>query len=163
VLLVLFRWLSRVLKTLLKLYFYAIFVHIFFFKTMEMIKILLIEDDGDDIELLREAFDMNNINCHIDVVTEGDKAIPFLENAHDLPDVIVMDLNLPKLHGREILTQISASDLLASIPLVVLTTSSSQDDIKFSYAMGAKQYITKPNTIEGFNSTVQTIVSISNS
>jgi CheY-like chemotaxis protein len=128
---------------------------------MKKIKILLIEDDGDDIELLREAFDMNQVNCHIDVVTEGDRAIPFLETAHELPDVIVMDLNLPKLHGREILAQIKASDSLATIPLVVLTTSSSQDDVKFSYAMGAKQYITKPNTIDGFNSTVKTIVSAS--
>jgi CheY-like chemotaxis protein len=127
---------------------------------MNKIKILLIEDDGDDIELLREAFDMNNIDCHIDVVMEGDKAIPFLENAHDLPDIIVMDLNLPKLHGREILAQIRASHTLAAIPLVVLTTSSSQDDMKFSYAMGAKQYITKPNTIDGFNTTVKTIISV---
>jgi CheY-like chemotaxis protein len=128
---------------------------------MKKIKILLIEDDGDDIELLREAFDMNKIDCHIDVVMEGDKAIPFLEQAHELPDVIVMDLNLPKLHGREILTQIKESNSLATIPLVVLTTSSSQDDIKFSYAMGAKQYLTKPNTIDGFNTTVKTIVSVS--
>jgi CheY-like chemotaxis protein len=128
---------------------------------MNKIKILLIEDDGDDIELLREAFDMNNVDCHIDVVMEGDKVIPFLENTHALPDIIVMDLNLPKLHGREILAQIRASDTLAAIPLVVLTTSSSQDDMKFSYAMGAKQYITKPNTIDGFNTTVKTIISVS--
>jgi len=130
---------------------------------MKAIKILLIEDDGDDIELLREAFDMNNITCHMDVVTEGDKAIPFLESTHELPDVIVMDLNLPKLHGREILTQLRASSNLANIPLVVLTTSSLQDDIKFSYSMGARQYITKPNTMEGFNSAVQAIVSVSKS
>lgn len=130
---------------------------------MKKIKILLIEDDGDDIELLREAFDMNNVNCHIDVVTEGDRAMPFLENAHELPDVIVMDLNLPKLHGREILAQIKNSGSLSKIPVVVLTTSSLQDDIKFSYSMGANQYITKPNTIEGFNLTVQKIISVSNS
>jgi CheY-like chemotaxis protein len=129
---------------------------------MKKIKILLIEDDSDDIELLREAFDMNNISCHIDVVTEGDRAMPYLENAHELPDVIVMDMNLPKLHGREILAMIKKSEGLAKIPLVVLTTSSLQDDIKFSYSMGATQYITKPNTIEGFNNTVQKIVSVSN-
>lgn len=127
---------------------------------MKKIKILLIEDDGDDIDLLKEAFDMNKINYHMDVVMEGDKAIPFLENILELPDVIVMDLNLPKLHGREILIQIKNSDEFSAVPLVVLTTSSLQDDIKFSYSMGANQYITKPNTIEGFNSTVQTIVSI---
>jgi CheY-like chemotaxis protein len=130
---------------------------------MKKIDILLIEDDGDDIELLREAFDLNNIDYNIHIVTEGDKAIPFLESAHTLPDVIVMDLNLPKLHGREILTKISSSKSLSVIPIVVLTTSSLQDDIKFSYSKGAKQYITKPNTMDGFNAAVQTIVSVSKS
>jgi CheY-like chemotaxis protein len=126
---------------------------------MKKIRILLIEDDSDDIELLRETFDMNNIHYHMDVVKEGDLAIPFLQKTHELPDVIVMDLNLPKLHGREILAQIKASEVLSAIPIVVLTTSSMQDDINFSYSMGARKYITKPNTVEGFVSTVKTIVS----
>lgn len=125
---------------------------------MNKIKILLIEDDGDDIELLREAFEMNNVDCHIDVVTEGDKAMPYLDDAHDLPDIIVMDLNLPKLHGREIMRELKSREKLSAIPLVVLTTSSMQDDMDFAYSMGVNQYITKPNTIEGFNSTVQAIV-----
>jgi CheY-like chemotaxis protein len=127
---------------------------------MKKLKIFLIEDDGDDIELLKEAFEMNNIDCHIQVVTEGDKVIPVLSDRGVKPDVIVMDLNLPKLHGREILALIKASVSLSSIPVVVLTTSSLQDDINFAYSMGAKQYITKPNTIDGFNSAVHTIVSI---
>lgn len=127
---------------------------------MEKIRILLIEDDGDDIDLLKEAFDMNKINYHMDVVMEGDKAIPFLENVSELPDVIVMDMNLPKLHGREILIRIKNSNAFSAVPVVVLTTSSLQDDIKFSYSMGANIFITKPNTIEGFNSTVHAIVSI---
>jgi CheY-like chemotaxis protein len=130
---------------------------------MKRIKIVLIEDDADDIELLREAFEMNNVNCHIDFITEGDLVMPFLDDLHELPDVIVMDLNLPKLHGREIMKEIKSSDKLSSIPLVVLTTSSLQDDINFSYSMGVNQYITKPNTIEGFNSTVRAIVSMTNS
>jgi CheY-like chemotaxis protein len=125
---------------------------------MNKIKILLIEDDGDDIDLLREAFAMNNVNCQIDVVTEGDKAMPYLDEAHELPDVIVMDLNLPKLHGREIMKEIKSREQLSAVPLVVLTTSSMQDDIDFAYSMGVNQYITKPNTIEGFNSTVHAIV-----
>src|SRR4051812_24625973 len=116
---------------------------------MKKLKILLIEDDADDIELLKDTFDINNIDCNLDVVMEGDKAIPFLESASELPDIIVMDLNLPKLHGREILAQIKASDKLAQIPLAVLTTSSLQDDINFAYSMGANKYITKPNTLEG--------------
>lgn len=125
---------------------------------MKTIRILLIEDDGDDIDLLRDAFEMNKVNCQIDVITEGDRAIPYLKEAHTLPDVIVMDLNLPKVHGREIMTEIKSREQLAKIPLVVLTTSSLQDDIKFSMSVGVDKYITKPNSIEGFNATVKAIV-----
>jgi CheY-like chemotaxis protein len=127
---------------------------------MKKIRILLIEDDADDIDLLREAFDMNNIQCHIDVVKEGDLAIPFLQGTEDLPDIIVMDLNLPKLHGRELMTQLKASEAFSTIPLVVLTTSSLEDDINFSYRIGASEFITKPNTIEGFNLAVNTIAKV---
>jgi CheY-like chemotaxis protein len=127
---------------------------------MKSIGILLIEDDGDDIDLLRDAFEMNNIKCSIDVITEGDRAIPYLHDAHVLPDVIVMDLNLPKVHGREIMSQIKSDDRLATVPLVVLTTSSSRDDMQFADAMGVHRYLIKPNTIEGFKKTVRTIVSV---
>lgn len=129
---------------------------------MKKINILLIEDDGDDIDLLREAFEMNNINCQINTVKEGDLAIPFLMDAHILPDIIVMDLNLPRMHGREILAHIKSSAELANIPLVVLTTSSLQEDVNFTFSMGINKYLTKPTTIEGFNSTVQAIVNIVN-
>ena len=126
---------------------------------MKNLRILLIEDDGDDIDLLRDAFDMNNIDCTIEVVSEGDRALPYLADAHILPDVIVMDLNLPKVHGREIMSLIKSDPRLAEIPLVVLTTSSSKDDMKFADAMGAHRFIIKPNTIEGFTNTVRSIVS----
>jgi CheY-like chemotaxis protein len=124
------------------------------------LKIFLIEDDCDDIELLKEAFDANNIDCEIEVVMEGDKAMSTLSQSNEPPDVIVMDLNLPKLHGREILSLVKASEKFSGIPVVVLTTSSFHDDVKFAYSMGARQFITKPNTIEGFNTTVQSIVSL---
>jgi CheY-like chemotaxis protein len=127
---------------------------------MEKIKILLIEDDADDIELLKDALEQNAVNCHIDVVMEGDKAIPWLEKSSSLPDVIVMDFNLPRLHGREILLQIRDSKNFSSIPLLVLTTSASQDDMQYAFSMGANKFITKPNTMQGFNMTVEAIVSL---
>ena len=127
---------------------------------MKNIKILLIEDDGDDIELLRDAFNMNNIDCTFDVITEGDRALPHLTSVHELPDVIVMDLNLPKVHGREIMSLLKSNATLAQVPLVVLTTSSSKEDIKFADAMGVHRYLTKPNTIEGFSDVVRAIVSV---
>lgn len=114
----------------------------------------------DDIELLKDAFEQNNVNCKIDVVTEGDKAIPFLEKTPDKPHVIVMDFNLPKLHGREILLQIRSSRQFADIPLMVLTTSAAADDMRYAFSMGAKKFVTKPNTMEGFNSTVEAILSM---
>jgi DNA-binding response OmpR family regulator len=127
---------------------------------MATLKILLIEDDADDIELLKEAFEQNGIRCDIDVVMEGDKAIPWLQNIDELPHVIVMDFNLPKLHGREILSQIRESETFNAIPLMVLTTSASQDDIRYAFSMGADKFITKPNTMQGFNTTVEAIVSL---
>jgi CheY-like chemotaxis protein len=127
---------------------------------MKQIKILLIEDDADDIELLQDALQQNNIAFTIHVITEGDKAIPYLESSPERPDVIVMDFNLPKLHGREIISQIRASKDLSSIPLMVLTTSASQDDMRYAFSMGANKFITKPNTMQGFNTTVEAIVSM---
>lgn len=127
---------------------------------MGKIRILLIEDDADDIELLKDALKQNEVDFNIDVITEGDKALPYLEKQAELPDVIVMDFNLPKLHGREILVQIRASKNLSTIPLMVLTTSASQDDMRYAFSMGANKFITKPNTMQGFNSTVEAIVSL---
>lgn len=127
---------------------------------MGQIRILLIEDDADDIELLKDALKQNEVDFKIDVITEGDKALPYLEKQSELPDVIVMDFNLPKLHGREILVQIRALKNLRTIPLMVLTTSASQDDMRYAFSMGANKFITKPNTMQGFNSTVEAIVSL---
>ena len=128
---------------------------------MRMIKILHVEDDPDDVELLQEAFTLNNISCHVDVVTEGDSAIPFLERSHTLPDIIVMDLNLPRLHGRELLALLKQHARFAHIPVVIMTTSSMQTDLKFTAAIGAVDYITKPNTMEGFSDAVQKIRKLS--
>jgi CheY-like chemotaxis protein len=124
---------------------------------MQRIKILLVEDDLDDVELLQDALSNNGVPCDVVVITEGDRVLGYLEQ--NLPDVIVMDFNLPKLHGREILAQIQASNF-KNIPLMVLTTSASQDDIKYAISMGADKFITKPNTMQGFDLTVEAIISL---
>jgi CheY-like chemotaxis protein len=126
---------------------------------MGKIRILLIEDDADDIELLRDALEQNAVDCDIDVIMEGDKALPYLEKNGPLPDVIVMDFNLPRLHGREVLSQIRNSEFRV-IPIMVLTTSASQDDMRYAFSMGANKFITKPNSMQGFNLTVQAIISL---
>jgi CheY-like chemotaxis protein len=127
---------------------------------MKKIRMLLVEDDFDDVQLLQEAMKENNIDCEMDVIMEGDKVIPFLSSADTLPDIIVMDFNLPKIHGKEVLISIRSAAAFSSIPLVVLTTSASPHDIQFAQQNGADRFITKPSTIHGFNTAVQDIVAM---
>jgi CheY-like chemotaxis protein len=127
---------------------------------MKKFRMLLVEDDIDDVQLLQEVMRENNIECEMEVIMEGDKVIPFLNSTEKLPDIIVLDFNLPKIHGKEVLVSIRSSPAFTSIPVVVLTTSASPHDIKFAQQFGADKFITKPSTIHGFNSTVQTIVSM---
>jgi CheY-like chemotaxis protein len=124
------------------------------------IRIFLIEDDADDIELLEVSLKDNNIEYNLDVVMEGDKVQGYLENCIKMPHIIVMDFNLPRVHGREIIKQIKSNENFRDIPLIVLTTSTAKEDVEYSYQMGANSFITKPTTIQGFNATVGTIVQL---
>ena len=126
----------------------------------EGIQIFLIEDDADDIELLEVSLKDNQVEYTMDVVMEGDKVQEYLKNCKKLPHIIVMDFNLPRVHGRDIIKQIKSNDEFKCIPLVVLTTSTAKEDIEYSYKMGADSFITKPTTIQGFNATVGTIVQL---
>src|SRR5215212_5282477 len=124
------------------------------------LSILLIEDDIDDVDLLKEALDDNNVDYEMEIIMEGDKVYNYLEAAETLPGVIVMDLNLPKVGGKEILSEIKSSFSFIEIPIVILTTSSSKDDIDYCNSMGISKYITKPATIEGWNATINSIVNV---
>ena len=126
----------------------------------EGIQIFLIEDDADDIELLEVSLKDNKIEYSMDVVMEGDKVEDYIMNCKKLPNIIVMDFNLPRVHGREIIKQIKSNKEFQNIPLLVLTTSTAREDIEYSYQMGADSFITKPTTIQGFNATVGTIVQL---
>lgn len=126
----------------------------------QSLKIFLIEDDLDDVELLKEAFINNNISFSMEVIMEGDKVEPYLENYTVFPSIIVMDLNLPKMNGKEILKIIKSSAIFKAVPLIVLSTSASKDDIEYSYAMGAAKFITKPVNMEGWDKTVELIAEI---
>jgi CheY-like chemotaxis protein len=126
----------------------------------EGIQIFLIEDDADDIELLEVSLKDNKVEYSMDVVMEGDKVQDYIVNCKKLPNIIVMDFNLPRVHGREIIKQIKSNQEFRNIPLLVLTTSTAREDIEYSYKMGADSFITKPTTIQGFNATVGTIVQL---
>lgn len=124
------------------------------------LRIFLIEDDMDDIELLQESLKDNNVVYTMNVIREGDRVSSYLRECTVLPHVIVMDFNLPKVHGKDILKTIKSFDGFKEIPLLVLTTSTAKDDIDYSYKMGANKYLTKPNSIKGFNETVAAIVEL---
>ena len=122
--------------------------------------ILLIEDDIDDVDLLKEALAENDIRYNMEVIMEGDKVFRYLETTTALPQLIVMDLNLPKAGGKEILHDIKKSSPYTNIPIVILTTSSAKEDIDYCNMMGISKFLSKPSTIEGWSSTIRSIVTV---
>lgn len=122
--------------------------------------ILLIEDDVDDIDLLKDALNEKKVPYQMEVIMEGDKVYSYLESVEDLPEIIVMDLNLPKIGGKEILKEIKSSYTFTEIPIIVLTTSSAKEDIDYCNSMGISKYITKAATIDGWNATINSIINV---
>jgi CheY-like chemotaxis protein len=120
-----------------------------------MIELLLVEDDPGDVELTREGLQSAKIMVNMKVVEDGASAMQYLKRQEPYsnavkPDIILLDLNLPKKDGREVLQEIKADEKLKSIPVVVLTTSEADTDIARCYSLGANCYITKPVGFEGF-------------
>ncbi|SJZ47033.1 response regulator [Sediminibacterium ginsengisoli] len=126
------------------------------------IKILLIEDDQDDIELLQETLRENGIDYELELIKDGGQVAGYLGNVREAPDVIVMDFNLPKIHGREILRDIRSATGFQHVPIVILSTSSATEDINYSYNQGASRYLIKPTTLAGIRNVVDVIVSLAN-
>jgi len=126
------------------------------------IEILLIEDNPGDVRLTREALKEYKMANNLHVVGDGEQAMAFLRKSgvyanKPRPDVILLDLNLPKKDGREVLAEIKEDDLLKQIPVVILTMSQSEEDILTSYDLHANCYITKPLDIAQFMHVVKTI------
>lgn len=124
------------------------------------IKIVLIEDDADDVELLQESLDTHKIDYTLTVIKDGSAAVQFCETASFLPDIIIMDFNLPRVHGRDVINKIRCNKIFAQVPILILSTSSSKEDITYAYEVGADRYLVKPATIEAINETVRTIVEL---
>jgi chemotaxis family two-component system response regulator Rcp1 len=126
------------------------------------IEVLLVEDSSGDVRLTREAFRDAKVHINLHVASDGIEAMAFLrrEGQHanaPRPDLILLDLNLPKKDGREVLTEIKESSTLKSIPVVILTTSASEADILRSYRLHANCYITKPVGLDGFLEVIKSI------
>jgi chemotaxis family two-component system response regulator Rcp1 len=126
------------------------------------IEVLLVEDSPGDVRLTREAFKDAKVHINLHVASDGAEAMAFLgrEGQHanaPRPDLILLDLNLPKKDGREVLEEIKESPALKCIPDVILTTSASEEDILRSYRLHANCYITKPVDLAGFLKVVKSI------
>ncbi len=129
---------------------------------MKPIHILLVEDNEGDILLTLDAFEEGKINNKISVVRDGNEAIDFLTQSgkyanRELPDLILLDINLPKKNGHEVLSFIKSTDGLRQIPVIILTTSSSESDIEKAYKNFVSCYITKPIEVNDFLNAISKI------
>lgn len=130
--------------------------------SVRLVELLLVEDNPGDIRLTQEAFREGGMTNTLHVVKDGVDAMAFLrrEGKHrnaPRPDLILLDLNLPKKDGREVLQDIKADEDLMRIPVVVLTTSQAEEDVLKSYDLNANCYISKPVEFEKFLQVVQMI------
>jgi CheY-like chemotaxis protein len=126
------------------------------------IEVLLVEDDPGDVLMTQEAFEEHKLRNRLTVVSDGAEALQYLRREGEYadaipPDLILLDLNLPRRDGREVLAEIKKDDELCRIPVVVLTTSAADEDILRSYQLHANAYVTKPVDFDRFISVVRQI------
>jgi chemotaxis family two-component system response regulator Rcp1 len=126
------------------------------------IEVLLVEDSPGDVRLTQEAFHGANPSVHLNIASDGVEAMEFLnrEGKHTdapRPDLILLDLNMPRMDGRQVLAQIKAHSVLKTIPTVILTTSDAEGDIVKSYQLHANCYLRKPVQLDAFEELVESI------
>jgi CheY-like chemotaxis protein len=131
-------------------------------RTLQHIEVLLVEDDPGDELMTREAFEENKIGNRLHVARDGEEALDFLYQRGQHAgapkvDLVLLDLNLPKYDGRQVLEQIRSDPELTHTPVVILTTSSSEEDILRSYKLHANAFVTKPVDVSQFISAVRQI------
>lgn len=132
------------------------------FEGERQIEVLLVEDDPGDVMMTREAFQDYKLRNELHVVSDGAEAMEFLRQEGEYagrprPDLVLLDLNLPRMDGRQVLEAIKSDPDLASIPVVVLTTSENEDDVLRSYSLHANAYVTKPVDFERFIDVIRRI------
>jgi two-component system response regulator len=128
----------------------------------DLISVLLVEDDPGDVMLIREAFADHKVGNVLSVVSDGVEAMRFVRREGEFadrerPDLVVLDLNLPRKSGSEVLAEIKSDPELSTIPVVVLTTSEAEEDVVRSYRQHANAYITKPVDFDRFREIVHQI------
>ena len=128
----------------------------------EPIDVLLVEDDEGDVLMTKEAFEYYRIRNRLHVVSDGDQALQFLRRTGPYadaprPGLILLDVNLPRLSGLEVLAELKQDPELAVLPVVMLTTSQAEEDILRSYSLHANAYVTKPVDFDNFISAIRQI------
>ncbi|HEY4094319.1 MAG TPA: response regulator [Baekduia sp.] len=126
------------------------------------IEVLLVEDDPGDVLLIQEAFEFNKVHNNLNIVRDGEQALAYLRREGEYagaarPDLVLLDLNLPRKDGREVLQEVKSDEVLRTIPIVVLTTSEAEEDVLRSYQLHANAYVTKPVDFDRFVSIVRQI------
>jgi CheY-like chemotaxis protein len=128
----------------------------------QAVDVLLVEDDPGDVLMTKEAFEHYKLRNVLHVVTDGEQALQFLRRTGGYadaprPGLILLDLNLPRLDGLEVLAELKADPVLKVIPVVILTTSQAQQDVLRSYALHANAYVSKPVDFETFIEAIRQI------
>jgi len=128
----------------------------------KVVDVLLVEDDPGDVLMTREAFEHHRIRNHLHVVNDGEQALQFLHQTGEFasaprPGLILLDLNLPRRDGLEVLAELKEDPALRVIPVVILTTSQADEDILRSYALHANAYVSKPVDFERFMDVIRQI------
>jgi len=129
---------------------------------MQPIRVLLVEDNPGDAELTRVTLETSRLRLEISLVVDGAQALAYLLRQPPFtsappPDLILLDLNLPKLDGREVLAEMRTHEELRRLPVVVLTSSDAEKDVAESYGLGANCFVTKPVGLEAFQSIVRSV------
>jgi len=129
---------------------------------LDVVDVLLVEDDDGDVLMTREAFEHNKIRNKLHVVRDGEEALQFLRREGSYaeaprPGLILLDLNLPRRDGRQVLAELKADEELRVIPVVVLTTSEAEEDIVRSYSLHANAYVSKPVDFDRFIEVIRQI------
>ncbi len=128
---------------------------------MKDLEILLVEDSPADVRLIREALKETPIRVKVIVARDGVEAMDYLHltetGAENRPDLMLLDLNLPRKNGREVLAEVKASPVLKQIPVLVMTSSKADEDVLSAYSLNANCYITKPADLDAYVNTVKAI------
>ena len=131
---------------------------------MKPVEVLLVEDDPGDVILTQEGLRASKLHINLHVVDNGEKALAFLHREPPYedaprPGLIILDLNLPRVNGMEVLKEIKSNEVLQTIPTVILTTSRAEEDVVRSYKLGANCYVSKPLNLDEFVKVVGSIES----